>query len=96
MKESRTHNSIRKIKVRENEEVTDLTRIVQILEDKHKGLVGKKFNRSMELEEFLSKYQVEILFLQETTKEVLDTEFSSNEVKEVLSQAAGKSAPGPL
>ena len=95
MKESRTHNSIRKIKVREDED-TDLTRIVQILEDKHKGLVGKKFNQSIELEEFLSKYQVELLFLQETTKEVLDTEFSSNEVKEVLSQAAGKSAPGPL
>ena len=95
VKETRTQNSIRKIKVSEEEETDDIMKIVKILEEKHKGLVGKKFKQDMDLEEFLDKYQVELPILKETTKEVLDKEFSTDEVKEGLTQAAGKSAPGP-
>ena len=95
VKETRKHNSIRKIKVSEEEETNDIIKIVKILEEKHKGLVGKKFKQDMELEEFLDKYQVELPILKETTKEILDKEFSTDEVKEVLTQAAGKSALGP-
>ena len=95
VKKTRTHNSIRKIKVSEEEETNDETKIVKIMEEKHKGLEGKKFKQDMELEEFLDKYQVELPILKETTKEILDKEFSTDEVKEVLTQAAGKSAPGP-
>ena len=58
-------------------------------------MVDKKFKQDMELEEFLDKYQVELPILKETTKEILDKEFSTDEVKEVLTQAAGKSALGP-
>ena len=54
------HNSIKKLKVSEEEEVTDMARIVKILEDMHKKLVGRKFNHNMELEEFLNKHQVEL------------------------------------
>ena len=93
VKETRKHNSIWKIKVSEEEETNDIIKIVKILEEKHKGLVGKKFKQDMELEEFLDKYQVELPILKETTKEILDKEFSTDEVKEVLTQAAGKSAP---
>ena len=95
VKESRSHNSIKKLKVSEEEEVTDLARIVKILEDKHKKLVGTEFKQHMELEEFLDKYQVELPILKEATRDILDTEFTMSEVKEALSQAAGKSAPGP-
>ena len=95
VRESRSHNSIKKLKVSEEEEVTDLAKIVTILEDKHKKLVGTEFKQHMELEEFLDKYQVELPILKEATREILDTEFTMSEVKEALSQAAGKSAPGP-
>ena len=40
-------------------------------------MVGKKFKQDMELEEFLDKYQVELPILKETTKEILDKEFST-------------------
>ena len=95
VKEPKRHNCIKKLKVSEEEEVTDTVRIVKILEDKHKKLVGMKFNQNMELEEFLNKYQVELPSLKEATQVMLDTEFTVSEVKEALSQAAGKSAPGP-
>ena len=72
-----------------------MAKIVTILEDKHKKLVGTEFKHHMELEEFMGKYQVELPILKEATREILDTEFTMSEVKEALSQAAGKSAPGP-
>ena len=43
----------------------------------------------------ITRHQVELLSLKEATKVMLDTEFTVSEVKEALSQAAGKSAPGP-
>ena len=61
VKETRTQNSIRKIKVSEEEETDDIMKIVKILEEKHKGLVGKKFKQDMDLEEFLDKYQYQFL-----------------------------------
>ena len=39
VKEPKRHNCIKKLKVSEEEEVTDTARIVKILEDKHKKLV---------------------------------------------------------
>jgi len=79
----------------DNTEISDPQEINRVLQDKHKDMVSKEFQQEMQLEEFLTKYQVTLPELSQDSKELLDEEFQIEEVRQALKQADNNSAPGP-
>ncbi len=79
----------------EYREYTDNEDILNRLQENYFSTVGRKFQPSKELEEFLTEHGVELPVLAEEDHMGLDVEFSKEEVKKAISSAKASTAPGP-
>ena len=79
----------------EDREYTDNEEILNRLQENYFSTVGRKFQPSKELEEFLMEHGVELPVLAEEDHIGLDVEFSKEEVKKAISSAKASTAPGP-
>jgi len=65
----------------DNIEISDPQEINRLLQEKHENMVSKEFKQEMELEEFLTKYQVDMPELSQDSKDQLDEDFQVEEVQ---------------
>ena len=76
-------------------EITDENIICESLSKSYEATVGKKFIPTLELKDFLERYEVELPTLTEEEQQALNNEITMDELKESLSSAKVCSAPGP-
>jgi hypothetical protein len=76
-------------------EIVDPCSIIEKLTDAYVSKVGIPFNPSMTLNDFLDKYDVELPRIDSNEYDFMGTEFTKEELKEVLQSSKKLSAPGP-
>ena len=94
IKEKQGNRTIRFLEVN-NQEITDPAEIVKIMQEWYEKKAQEETIQTMALLDFLSQRGIQLPQLTEDQKLEMEQEFTEQEVKDALSEAAEASAPGP-
>ncbi len=94
IKERNKSRKITKLVV-EGREITDQEEIIQVMQSWYEDTAMKTTELTMTLQDFLNRYNIQLPQISEDQKDQLEEEFTQQEVKDALHEAAENSAPGP-
>jgi len=94
IKERNKSRKITKLVV-EGREITDQEEIIQVMQSWYEDTAMNTTELTMTLQDFLNRYNIQLPQITEDQKEEMEEEFTQQEVKEALHEAAETSAPGP-